>query len=189
MRVAIISDIHGNVRALEYFIKYINDEDIQMVLNLGDLMGGIEPIETLKMVMHDNRFINVCGNHDEDLSFIEEELSSYEISWLKKLPNKRIIKIDGRRFLMVHSRLESNKDIPLLYNEKSLNEFLNDYNGNWDFVLFGHTHYQCYLSFYEGKTMINPGSLGLSYDNRISFAIIDLNDEEVNVQFKKINYE
>ena len=68
-------------------------------------------------------------------------------------------------------------------------KFLTDYEGEWDYVLFGHTHYQCYLSFYDGKVMINPGSLGLSYDNKISFAIITIEKDEFNLEFKKIDFK
>ena len=186
MKVAIISDIHGNVDALEYFINYINKENIEMVLNLGDIMGGINPKGVLNIIMKDSRFINVCGNHDSNLYFMDEELSKHELKWLKSIPLKRVVKIANKRFLMVHSRIESNTDIPYLYNQKPLEDFLNDYNGNWDYVLFGHTHYQCYLSFYDGKIMINPGSLGLSYDEKISFAIMDINEENFSLEFKKI---
>ena len=45
MKVAIISDIHGNVEALKYFINYIDESNIKIVLNLGDIMGGVNPKE------------------------------------------------------------------------------------------------------------------------------------------------
>ena len=189
MKVAVISDVHGNVEALKYFINYIDENNIEVVLNLGDIMGGINPRETLKIIMNDKRFINVCGNHESNLYYIDEELSKEELSWIKNIPLKRVEEVAGKRFLMVHSRINNNTDIPYLYNGGILEEFLNDYNGEWDYVLFGHTHYQCYLSFYEGKIMINPGSLGLSYDEKISFAVIDIDDERFNIEFRKIDYK
>ena len=188
MKVAIISDVHGNVKALDYFIKYIDKNNIDLVLNLGDIMGGINPRGALKIIMNDKRFINVCGNHDSNLYFIDEELSQDELKWLRTIPLKRVEEICGKKFLMLHSRIKSNTDIPLLFNNKPLEEFLRDYDGDWDYVLFGHTHYQCYLSFYEGKIMINPGSLGLSYDEKISFAVMDIDEGKFNIEFKKIDY-
>ena len=185
MKVAIVSDIHGNVEALKKFISYIEKENISKVLNLGDIMGGLDPKGALDIIMNDIRFINVCGNHDESLEYIKEELTIDEIKWLENLPLKRVEQIGNKKFLMVHSRLESNTDIPFLYNDKLLIDFLNDYEGDWDYVLFGHTHYQCLVSFYEGKTLINPGSLGLSYDNKISFAIINIDGDNIDIEFKK----
>ena len=89
MKVAIISDIHGNVEALKYFINYIDESNIKIVLNLGDIMGGVNPKEALKIIMNDNRFINVCGNHDSNLYYIDEELSKEELSWIKNIPLKK----------------------------------------------------------------------------------------------------
>ena len=86
MKVAVISDVHGNVEALKYFINYIDENNIEVVLNLGDIMGGINPRETLKIIMNDKRFINVCGNHESNLYYIDEELSKEELSWIKNIP-------------------------------------------------------------------------------------------------------
>ncbi|MDD6794708.1 MAG: metallophosphoesterase family protein [Clostridiaceae bacterium] len=187
MKIAVVSDIHGNINNLKKFIKYIDEEDINIVFNLGDILGGENPVEALKIIMNDKRFINVCGNHDESLINIKEDLTREEIKWLEKLPKQKVINIENNRFLLLHSRINDNKSIPFLYNEKSLEEFLRDYEGKWDYVLFGHTHYQCLLSFYTGKIMVNPGSLGLSYDEKISFAIIDENEGEIDIIFKKID--
>jgi putative phosphoesterase len=187
MKVAVISDVHGNVKLLNSFMKYIDKSGIKKVLNLGDIMGGIDPIGVLDIIMKDERFISVSGNHDSNLTFIENELTKVQLKWLKNLPIKRIVTIEGKRFLMVHSRIGSNTDIPMLYNEKYLMEFLEDYEGDFEYVLFGHTHYQCLLSFYKGKIMINPGSLGLSYDEKMSFAIITLENGEVHIDFKKVD--
>lgn len=189
MKVVIVSDIHGNVEAMNRLLEYVNKNCIDKILNLGDIMGGTEPIKVLRKIMEDKRFINVCGNHDESLEFIEDELSDKEKLWLKMLPMHRVVEIEGIKFLMIHSRINSNRDIPLIYNEGLLVDFLKDYEGEWDYVLFGHTHYQCLLSFYQGKTMINPGSLGLSYDNKTSFAVLNIDKGSIDIKFKKIKYD
>lgn len=189
MRVAIISDLHGNLKALDYFINYIEKNKINMVLNLGDILGGLNPIEAMRIIKDDERFINVCGNHDEDLVFLEDKLSNDEKIWLRNIPKSRVVNLYNKKFLMVHSRKNNNRDIPILYNGESIEKFLMDYEGDFEYVLFGHTHYQCLLSFYEGKILINPGSIGLSYDNKISFAIINIKENEFNIEFKKIGYD
>lgn len=185
MKIAVISDVHGNVNILRKFINYVEEEGIQTILNLGDIIGGDSPLETFRIIMNDNRFINVRGNHDSSL-FFEDEMTIEEKLWIENLPINRIVEIGGIKFLMVHSRINSNTDIPLLFDNKSLSEFLRDYDGDYDYVLFGHTHYQCLLNFYEGKTMINPGSLGLSYDENISFCIIDIENGRSSAKFIKI---
>lgn len=188
MKLAIVSDIHGNIKALDKFIKYIEENNISMVLNAGDLLGGEEPIKILRKIKEDNRFINVAGNHDKSFYGIEDLLNKEEKIWLQNLPLNRVIKVEDKKILMLHSRINSNRDIPILYDDGLLIDFLKDYEGDWDFVVFGHTHYQCYLSFYEGKIMINPGSLGLSYDGKVSFAILDIEGEEYSIDFKKLSF-
>jgi len=185
MKIAVISDVHGNTTLLKKFIEYVNAENIEIILNLGDIIGGDNPLEALRIIMNDNRFINVRGNHDSSL-FLEDEMTTEEKLWIENLPLNRIVEVEGIKFLMVHSRINSNTDIPLLFNDSSLSEFLRDYDGDYDYVLFGHTHYQCFLNFYEGKTMINPGSLGLSYDQKMNFCIIDIKKGNTIINIIKI---
>lgn len=187
MKVALVSDIHGNVKNLRRFLHYVNKERINIILNAGDILGGDNPVEALRIIMKDKRFINVCGNHDEDIEFIKDELTEKEINWLKALPNNRVVNIENKKILLLHSRIDDNKDIPLVFNGKTLEEFLEDYSGDWEYVVFGHTHYQCLLSFYTGKTMINPGSLGLSYDEKASFAIIQVIKGRFDINYIKLD--
>ncbi|MCR4944331.1 MAG: metallophosphatase family protein [Clostridium sp.] len=186
MKIAVISDVHGNTENLNVFMNYINKEGIKTVLNLGDIIGGDNPVEALRIIMNDKRFISVRGNHDSSL-FLEDELLDEEILWLDSLPLIKTVEFCNKKFLMVHSRIDNNTDMPLLYEGKSLLEFLKDYEGDYDYVLFGHTHYQGLLSYYKGSTMINPGSLGLSYDEKISFCIIDLSYDSISIDMKKYN--
>ena len=84
MKIAVISDLHGNLKALDYFINYIDKEKIETVLNLGDILGGLNPIEALRIIKKDKRFINVCGNHDKELEFLKDDLTKDDIDFLKR---------------------------------------------------------------------------------------------------------
>lgn len=186
MKFLVISDLHGNKEAFDYIINYINKNNISIVLNLGDIIGGDGSKEVVKKILFDNRFINVSGNHDVGhLDWVEEELGEEFVKKLKSLPLKRIINIGGKRFLMVHSREESNTKRPLIFEGSTIEEFLEDYKSECDYVLFGHTHYQHYSDYIVGKPVINPGSLGLSYDSRISFLEVSIDGEDIDFCFKK----
>jgi phosphoesterase, MJ0936 family len=187
MKFAIVSDIHGNLKALEAFIKYINNEDIEKILNLGDILAGEFPKEVFDKVFSDKRFINIRGNHENKFSaYLYEQYGGEIIKELNKLESKKVIHIDGVSFLMVHSRESSNVDIPLLYNGETLDKFLKDYDDSIDYVLIGHTHLPLMVTNYGEKTIINPGSLGLSYDGYACFCIGEITNEEVSFSFKKI---
>jgi len=76
----------------------------------------------------------------------------------------------------------------LLYQGKTLEEFVNDYPNDIDIVLLGHSHKQLYISW-EGKKFINPGTLGVTNEPKISFCIMEIDNDNVNLNFKNIAYD
>jgi predicted phosphodiesterase len=64
MRVAVISDIHGNLHALEAVLAEIEREDVEEIWCLGDVVGyGARPNECCDLV-RERATIALCGNHD-----------------------------------------------------------------------------------------------------------------------------
>lgn len=190
MKFCIVSDVHGNIKALEHLIEYIEKENINIILNLGDILGGEYPEEVFFRIINDKRFINVKGNHEEiKWDYYNKKFQQEINKECKEIPLKRVVTIMNKRFLMVHSREVSNKDIPLIYNGSTIEEFLDDYQEDVDYVLVGHTHLPLMINYYGNKTIINPGSLGLSYDNNASFCVCDINESEIDFTFKKIKIE
>ena len=64
MRIAVISDIHGNLEALKKAFEYIEKNDIDEVICLGDVVGyGPNPNECVELIKEK---VTVCllGNHD-----------------------------------------------------------------------------------------------------------------------------
>jgi diadenosine tetraphosphatase ApaH/serine/threonine PP2A family protein phosphatase len=75
MRLAVISDIHGNLEALEGVLSRIVAEDVDAILNLGDTVGyNASPNECLT-VLKERGVINVAGNHD--LALIDPALAQH----------------------------------------------------------------------------------------------------------------
>lgn len=190
MKVAICSDIHGNVEAFNRFLEVIEAEQIEKVLNLGDFMRGENPYKILEHIICDSRFVSIIGNHDEAYcleqgDFITEIDKKY-IDWIKDQPKERVVEICGKKILMLHSRPSSNKCAPLIYNGGTLNEFMDDYPEGMDLICFGHTHIQLFIENFYGKKILNPGSLGLAIGGKFNFAIIEIEDEEIIYKFYKI---
>ncbi|MBM4275340.1 MAG: metallophosphoesterase family protein [Deltaproteobacteria bacterium] len=64
MRLAIISDIHGNLEALESVLSALKNEGVEAALNLGDLVGyNASPNECLDL-LQDYPVWHLAGNHD-----------------------------------------------------------------------------------------------------------------------------
>ncbi len=64
-KLAIISDIHGNLEALNAVLEDIRQRDVEMIYCLGDVIGyGPNPVECLEKVIGCSEFI-LMGNHEE----------------------------------------------------------------------------------------------------------------------------
>lgn len=86
MRTAIVSDIHGNLEALEAVLADIRAQDCQRIVCLGDVIGyGPNPCECLDRVMTMDRC--VLGNHDYGALIDPEGFSAaaeQAIFWTRK---------------------------------------------------------------------------------------------------------
>src|SRR6478736_8194055 len=67
MRIAAISDVHGNLAALDAVLADIRTHDVDVVVNLGDLLSGaLQPRETADRLM-ELGLPTVRGNHERQL--------------------------------------------------------------------------------------------------------------------------
>lgn len=203
-KIAIVADIHANKYALYKFLHYIDNENIECVLNVGDFVQiGPNPYEVSTKVLNDTRFINILGNNEISLFQIDETNSNNEIAhrlWtrrqmkenfekIKRIPKTKILTKNNVRILMIHSRKNDIKGMPLIYTD-NMSAFFMDYEEfDVDIVLFGHSHEKLYIE-YNGKSFINPGSLGCSKNGTIDFAILKLDDNQnINCDFKSLEYD
>ncbi len=208
-KIAIISDIHANKYALNRFLHYIEENyQAEKILNLGDFVHiGPHPKEVAQIIFSDNRFENIIGNNEmiilgrHEAPQSVESHSTWTINQLGKdlmakiqnTPTSKTFIINGKKILMLHSHFydipgRSVQDNLLIYQGKTLEEFLNDYPKDVDIVLVGHSHEQLYISW-EGKKIINPGSISINWAPKVSFCLMDLDSENMNIAFKNIPYD
>ena len=203
-KIAIVADIHANKYALYKFLEYIDNKNIKCILNVGDFVQiGPNPYEVSNTVLNDIRFVNILGNNETSLFEIDETNQDDEIAhrlWTKKqmkenfekiklIPKTKIITKNNVKILMLHSRKNDIKGMPLIYTD-GMDFFVKDYeNFDTDIVLFGHTHEKLYIE-HNGKIFINPGSLGCSKNGTIDFVILKI-DENRNIKcdFESLEYD
>lgn len=202
-KIAIVADIHANKYALDKFLQYINHEKIDTIINLGDFVQiGPNPYEVSKVVLNDDRFINILGNNEASLLEIDYKQKNDENEhriWTKrqmkenfikiqKIPLERVVTIEGINILMVHSRKNNIKGMPLIYSG-NIDDFTNDYKEyKVDIVLFGHTHEKLYIE-HNNRFFINPGSLGCSKKSTVDFTIVEISNKTLkNCIFKSLEY-
>lgn len=176
MRLAIVSDIHGNLRALETAHAAIRDLAPDVIVNLGDCLSApLWPEETAQYLIAQD-WLTVRGNHDRWLTEgtdedaldgrIRPELSASTMAWLKALP--ATAPLDGD-ILLCHGTpasdmeflLEDDSGDEFLYlaNEKQVREKLGECSAK--LVLCGHSHTPRVVRFDGGPTIVNPGSIGI----------------------------
>lgn len=206
-RIAIVSDIHANLPALRAFMNYIDTEcKVSKVLNLGDFVQiGPNPTEVFDLVMNDSSFMNIMGNSEymffdektkkhyemesEHQDWVLNQLGEERLKQLQELPLQRIVEIEEKKFFMIHARMNSVMDTPLLYDKKTFEEFIFDYNVDADYICFGHTHLPLYTVYWNNRPVINPGAIGVGKDGVIRFAIIEVNHGLVDFTFKQLRYD
>jgi putative phosphoesterase len=198
MRVAVLSDIHGNLTAFEAVLADVRQCSPDLVLHGGDLADpGSSPVEIVDHV-RSLGWPGVMGNTDEMLvqpqsledfarqssapptlwnmirqiaSVTRSVLGEERLAWLSKLP---LVKTQAD-FALVHATPESCWRTPPIEATDAELEKLYGSLGR-PMVIFGHTH-RPFIRGIAGqpRLLINTGSVGLSYDGdpRASYLILD----------------
>ncbi|HWG89783.1 MAG TPA: metallophosphoesterase family protein [Candidatus Thermoplasmatota archaeon] len=199
MRVALLSDIHSNLQALEAVMESLRTHRVDKIVVLGDIVGyNANPVECIQRVKQ-VADISLLGNHDAaalnpdsarffnanakaGLNHTIKHLGNDEIQYLKELQPKVDAEFDKVRFSLVHGSMRdplSEYVFPGM--AATMLEWLHARlpDDGPRVVAQGHTHIPMYLTKASGRTypihLVNPGSVGQPRDGdpRASFAIFD----------------
>ena len=173
MRVAAISDIHGNLPALEAVLADIEREGVDGIVVAGDTVSGPWPAEVFDLldaagaqVVHGNadRTEEVERFSAEQASWNVERLGSHRIAEVVAWPLTLELEVDGLGSVLVcHSTPVA--DTPI-YTRITPDEELVTLLGpiDQDVLLSGHTHMQYDRTLSSGLRVVNPGSVGMPYE-------------------------
>ena len=187
MRIAIISDIHGNLQALNATIKDIEKKNVDKIFCLGDIIGkGIHPTECLKIVRekcevilkgNNDRFFSEEHNESEQISEINKKrivwnnslISKSDKEFLRKLPFSYEFYMSGSLIRIFHATPQ--RDNFAIINENSAQVKYEMFmptektlsQEKADVVIYGHIHHP-YMDKIYNRTLINIGSVGNSFD-------------------------
>lgn len=187
MKIAIISDIHGNLEALKATLKDIAKRDVDKIICLGDIIAkGIHTKECIKL-LRDSCDIIIQGNCDRVFSQRYDDIESIPIQERNRIKwNQSMISEEEREFLsnlpfcfeffMSGSLVRLFHATPEVDNQAVINldsietkykMFLPSKNtlsqDTADIIIYGHIHHQ-YMDRLYNKTIINVGSVGNSFD-------------------------
>ena len=187
MKIAIISDVHGNLEALKATLKDIEKRNVDRIICLGDTIAkGIHPKECLDLIKEKCEIV-LQGNCDAHFSMEHEHIDKMpeqeqkRIKWNQSLINKEdreyLLKLPFcYEFYMSGSLVRLFHATPTVNNKAILNVdsietkyqmFLPSKNTvsqmKADVVIYGHIHHP-YMDKIYNKTLINVGSVGNSFD-------------------------
>lgn len=176
MKLAVISDIHGNIAALEAVLDDVRRRGIETVVNLGDCLSGpFDARATADLLMRKN-FLTVRGNHDRLLidrppaemgqweTWVFDDLDERHLDWIRSLPQ---VARNGEVFLC-HAAPDSDEENWLDYRGPSDRLIARDLaevelhaSGlQYPVMLCGHTHSPRVVRLPDGRLIVNPGSVG-----------------------------
>ena len=200
--LALISDVHSNLDALQAVMKEATEREVEGFLNAGDSLGYAPyPNRTAEELMG-GAFINVVGNYDleildqdhfgEGLSrSIKREvkgmISSRVDEWVHALPREERLLIGGKRVLLTHgSPVSIEEHIYADTDVERLRELARVAEA--DVIVIGHSHEQ-FVREVEGTVFINPGSVGRPDDGdpRAEWALVCF--DPLNVELLRTAYD
>lgn len=209
MRLAFISDIHGNSTALEAVLADIEKRNVDKLFVLGDICyRGPNPKRSLELIRGLNTEV-IKGNADEwivrgikegevpdsalEMMNLERDwsvskLDNESIEYLKNLPTELKFSIENVNFHTFHATPDSLFEV-VLPNEKD--DILESklINSESDIFIYAHIH-KPFIRYINGKCIINIGSVGLPFDGnqKSSYAIVEVNKEQYQTSIVRVNY-
>ena len=216
-QIALISDIHANIDALEAVLVDLDSQGVDEIFCLGDIVGyGAAPSECLELV-RSRCSVTVMGNHDQMASekgvilalervsapirHAREKLTKDQIKWLRDLP--KVVEKEG--LTLVHSSLYEPEEFNyVLWKEDARLHFQHQ---KTPFSFIGHSHSPLMAVQSQNgitldvpgvasitleptvRTIINVGSVGQPRDNypRACYGMLDT--ESHNFTWKRVPYD
>jgi predicted phosphodiesterase len=213
MKVAVLSDIHANLPALETVVEHIETWGPDQVIVAGDTVNrGPRPAECLNIILEMEKtrgWRSIKGNHEDYVisqsnsivpegnpvfevhkaSYWTYQKLNFDVSALAKMPFQYQIGdptwLNGR---VVHASMRGNRDG--IYPETTDNELELQIGKPPLLFCVGHTHRPLIRSI--GKTLVvNAGSIGLPFDGdrRLSYAQLTYSQGKWDAKIIRLDYD
>lgn len=211
MKLAVLGDIHGNIRAFEAIIADAKASKADQYIFLGDLVVmGLDPQLCFDFLMEQNPLVMIKGNTDTYLENIkafpvQNEHDAQILKLLKYtslrmnqkaketlsgLPEVQRLELEGISLLCCHGTPYDDtegisRDEPF---SPALSKRLAE--EKVDLILSAHTHIPTDFQR-DGIRFINPGAIGYSFDGdvRSSYALVDIEDSQIRCVHRRVEYD
>ncbi|QYR22528.1 metallophosphoesterase family protein [Paenibacillus sp. sptzw28] len=211
MKLAFISDIHGNAVALEAVLEDIKEKMVDRIYVLGDICyRGPDPKQCIDRI-RSLQTEAIKGNADEwvvrgvspgevpetvidmmnlERSWTISRLDRHDIDYLDRLPTTLDLNVEGVTISAFHATPESLFEIvpPDAGDEFLKGKLMSAAEA--DVFIYAHIH-RPYIRYIEGKVLINTGSVGLPFDGlrKASYAIIEVNGGRIGTSIERVPFD
>ncbi len=210
MKIAVFTDVHGNLPALQAALREIRREGADAIFHTGDAIGiGPFPAECLELLLSMSRVHLIRGNHD---TWFSQGLPEPQPSWMSdgEMKHQRWVHscldgslratvrewpfliqdvYEGIRISFLHYGLtESQIDFKSVITDPhpvDLDEIFRDIES--DLVFYGHDHSPSDLV--GMARYVNPGSLGCHSESIARFAILELKNGTCELKLRQVPYD
>lgn len=207
MKIAVLSDIHGNCTALKAVLAEAQMLRVQRLFLLGDFVGYYYYPDQVMTLLESWSVDMVQGNHEAMLkaaaenpaiaqqirqkygSGIEMALQKLSPKWIQTLttlPTHKTIEVEGRTFLLCHGS-PWNRD-QYIYPNADAETLDRCAAVDADFVLMGHTHHP-FVCCRRQRVIANAGSVGQARDKGGMASWIVINTTNGTLSFKHTRYD
>lgn len=208
IRVAVLSDVHGNVTAFEAVLADIASRGIRTIYNLGDVAGKGPRGSRAVRLSREHCAVTVRGNWDDMLAsdgaelpavqWWREELSDEDRSWLGGLPESHDTALGGQRIRMFHASATSvytrvhQRHSDVEFEGMFANTELTGTGPLPVMVCYGDLH-DAYLKTARGRTLVNVGSVGNALDETTASYVVLTSSQNTTtspeVEFVRVPYD
>lgn len=210
MRVAVLSDIHSNYYAFKACYEDAVKCGAESFIFLGDYVSDLsEPQRTMDLVYEiQSKYPTVClrgnregymldcesgissftrGSKSGSLLFTYEHLRKKDLEFIRGLKISDTIEIEGVRIEIAHAAMDNDRYY-FDSNDGHTAEIFPQIK--CDYLLTGHSHKQ-YIQRNAGKTIINPGSVGIPQGGTQypKYALLDIANGNISCQLREVPYD
>jgi len=207
MRIALLSDIHGNSAAFKTALDSALKSGCKFFLVCGDTVGYYYHVNTVLELLFKLEFRMVRGNHEVMLQNLRKkpelsveikkkygsalektilDLTVEKLDFLCNAPDS--LTIDFETFSLNMSHGSPWCIDTYIYPDSDRTVWHQFLNYAEDVFIIGNTHHQL-IKRIEGKLIVNPGSVGQSRTNRGVAQWAEIDSANLDVTFKSMSYE
>lgn len=210
MKIAVLSDIHGNHIALETCIEEIERRNIDKLIFLGDYVGELAyPQKTMTFIrelMQRYECYFVKGNKEDywidceydksiewkdgdsttgALLYAYSNLSDEDLAFFKSLPHVKIISFEGLPAIAAYHGSNDSKGNKLKLNTDNSHMLFDD--NKEAVILCGHTHVRNKI-IRDDRILLNPGSVGVPLESNGMSQFLILSGEHGKWEYEFIDF-